>query len=1564
VSVCRPAKLTFEGWHDMKSELFSGAAKALLPLLCIMNLFLLIRPMQALGEAPGMQNYCNVPPLPGSGVKPNLLLMIDNSASMYDPAYTDPANYCLDDSYDDASHYPGYFDQGSFYSYTFKTVTVSNKNEDGYFVLAPAGQTIASSSCNTAKTDFVCVNILSGKVDGFLASGKFLNWLAMSKLDLEKLALTGGKMDTSGRLQSETRGCQGRRFIRMIPGLPVTFAVRGPLPLRSSSTVPTLPAESDYMYRAGYGGMTRIEIYAAPYKKEACLGAVQAWQEGTLATLKAAALNCMNTQYDDPPVNKIPSRGKVFTEIMSDCYTYLVKRETLSTVDETLVADCAARIKNRYLDNAAKIPPSNGDDVCGKGLYHPISSNSSSTGYLGQCYASPAFDLACVLRQTKDYCDGLANPSLTDPSVTAYKAGTSANVPGFILDGGISNLGDASGTMIARFIPASPQPKGVIQEFGSEINFGAMVFKDNGAGSECSNTTDSTIHCVKHCQLDAVKKECYQDTDCSNKSPGSCQEDPHTDGGKVISYLSRDPIGSHNASGAPGSGLIAAIDQITATSWTPLSESFRDAMRHFTDDTGLELQPGCQRNNILIVTDGISTADRAQAVNDFVAQALGQDGMPASKTTPNDNSGAVDPLPFQGSYNLDDLAWIARHKKISGSGEILSSKDYLSTYVIYTGAPCGDRSTEPPTGYKADGSCTTSDEGVPEKMMQLVASKGGGTIASAQKPGELEKAMRWMLQKIATGSGAEPSILSTGDGNGALFMQEQFHQIKSFDGGTTSASWIGEMQSLWYYIDPFIGSLAGAGSAIREDTVDEQRLDLKNDKIVNLRFDAASNRTYAYLMGDSNGDGIGDGVESKIEVDQLKSLWRAGRKLWERDLTLAPRSIYTPVLPGGTQLNGSGLMKFSWSSSEAIKPYLNLKSGDPDAAKIIKYLHGFDFPDDSAMRSRTVTIGGIPEKGSDPQEKGVGVWKLGDIISSTPQVQSSVSLASYNLSAPGGYNDGSYRRFIDSDGYKSRGMVYVGANDGMLHAFKLGQLNAGDSEALKATLTGSELGKEQWAFIPKNALPYLKYLADPKYPHLYYVDGKITLVDASIGDFNSGSCSRATYWYCPKTTFLPDSSDPDPARNTWRTVLIGAMGLGGASSCGTGEVDCVPTPLADPADSGKGLGHSSYFALDVTDPDNPSLLWEFSDPDLGYSTTGPAIVRIGERGPNGVGLNGRWFAVFGSGPAGPIDSSSRQFLGRSNRDLKFFIVDLRSGTLVRTITTDIDHAFAGSMIGGAIDADKWKPSHEGNYHDDAIYIGYTRKSPATGAWTDGGVVRIITRESLQPDGSNPWTWSKVIDGVGPVTTGIARLQDRRNHKLWLYFGSGRYFFTQDDMQPPRALYGVKEPCYNYNPLGVDLKADKIEPRDCSASVGVENLVDQSTTLHQINQSNAGWRINLDPASGGIGAERVVTNPASITGGAVFFSTFQPNTEPCQLDQSYLWGVKYDTGGAIADGTLQGKVLVRLATGSLQDTGLSGKLTQKGGRRSADPMSGKAGGMKIVSNSGLRPLKKIIHIQER
>lgn len=629
----------------------------------------------------------------------------------------------------------------------------------------------------------------------------------------------------------------------------------------------------------------------------------------------------------------------------------------------------------------------------------------------------------------------------------------------------------------------------------------------------------------------------------------------------------------------------------------------------------------------------------------------------------------------------------------------------------------------------------------------------------------------------------------------------------------------------------------------------------------------------------------------------------------------------------------------------------------------------------------------------------VSEWKLGDIISSTPRIQSSYKLNSYSLATPAGYNDISYAAYTTTSNYLNQGMVYVGANDGMLHAFRLGTLTLyGDATlangstqtiqgSVKATLTGTgnNLGEEQWTYIPRNALPYLKFYTDSvNYKHLYFVDGSITLVDAAIG--KPSGCAAAH----PKDCVRDLTSGTN-----WRTVLIGSMGLGGAAkvkadTCTDGASGtCVKTPILDPADATKSLGFSSYFALDITNQyfssssgslaGDPTLLWELTDPELGYSTTGTAIVKI-KTTVDGTSTssidntkNGRWFAVFASGPTGSIDTVAHQFKGKSDQNLKIFVVDLAAtGTLTKNVNywvldTGIKRAFAGSIQGGVIDTERANRAVDGNYQDDVIYVGYTKANIADSAaidgntlWTQGGLVRILTKENLDP---STWSVSTVIDGIGPVTSGIAKIQDTRNRKLWIYFGTGRYYYSGDDVNVSQGrIFGISDPCYD--------AGNSTMNKSCSAAaLGLSNLTNQTSSPSATLGTSNGWYINLDSedTANSLSAERNITNPIALSNGTAMFTTFKPTSDVCKFGgNSYLWVVKYDTGGTAPLLALRGKALVQVSTGSFEEVDLKSALTSSSNRKSSSPMVGKPPGESpsVVSNASNKPAKKILHIQEK
>ncbi len=230
---------------------------------------------------------------------------------------------------------------------------------------------------------------------------------------------------------------------------------------------------------------------------------------------------------------------------------------------------------------------------------------------------------------------------------------------------------------------------------------------------------------------------------------------------------------------------------------------------------------------------------------------------------------------------------------------------------------------------------------------------------------------------------------------------------------------------------------------------------------------------------------------------------------------------------------------------------------------------------------------------------------LGDIVHSTPQlVGAPVTRYRDDWGPDAPENAQPYSGFgrLHAD---RRRVVYVGANDGMLHAFDAGTRRADDDPAGPGWSAGT--GQELFAYVPSAVFPELNELPAEDYGHAYYVDATPRIGDAFIG-------------------------------GEWRSVLVGGLGRGG----------------------------QGIYALDVTDPDavseasaDEAVLWEFGeidDPDVGYTYASPLIVRLHD---------GRWAAMFGNG----YNNSAPDARASPTGEASLFIVDLETGLLIRKLGT-------------------------------------------------------------------------------------------------------------------------------------------------------------------------------------------------------------------------------------------------------------------------------------------------------
>jgi len=380
----------------------------------------------------------------------------------------------------------------------------------------------------------------------------------------------------------------------------------------------------------------------------------------------------------------------------------------------------------------------------------------------------------------------------------------------------------------------------------------------------------------------------------------------------------------------------------------------------------------------------------------------------------------------------------------------------------------------------------------------------------------------------------------------------------------------------------------------------------------------------------------------------------------------------------------------------------------------------------------------------------------------------------------------------------------------------------------------------------KIILPHLQQLGLEDYNHTYYVDLKPKIVDARI--------------------FADDTTHP----NGWGTILIGGMRLGG------GE-------LALKEDFGSGTEtrtfRSAYFALDITDPLNPVLLWEFTDADLGFTTSYAAVVRVGPRDQAG-----NWYVVFGSG-VGTLEGDG----ATSNHYV--YILDLKTGGA--TYSRKVDMTAVDSEISNkkCYMADPISVDLGVDYQVDKGYIGASYYNVN---WL-GKMYRINVDEKTDPD---QWSFSTFMSLSEPVIAAPSAAVDPFN-RLWVYFGTGRYFNDEDRTDTDdQKLYGVWDP-------GTSTVDPASDLNDVTNYYVYENneVYDGSTYISTFNQYlsyirgqyssgyKKGWYITLT------GGERSLHKP-TILGGIVLFPTFKPTNDVCAYGgDSYLYAPYYETGTA-------------------------------------------------------------------
>jgi type IV pilus assembly protein PilY1 len=217
-----------------------------------------------------------------------------------------------------------------------------------------------------------------------------------------------------------------------------------------------------------------------------------------------------------------------------------------------------------------------------------------------------------------------------------------------------------------------------------------------------------------------------------------------------------------------------------------------------------------------------------------------------------------------------------------------------------------------------------------------------------------------------------------------------------------------------------------------------------------------------------------------------------------------------------------------------------------------------------------------------------------------------ITTESVYVSAPNKkYVDAGYQAWAAK--LKRTDTVYVGANDGMLHAFD------------------AATGQERWAFVPSAVLGKLYKLADKNYStdHQFYVAGQIVVRDVCV-----------------------DKCGTSDAK--WISVLVGGLGAGGRGYFALDVTGDTPTLLWE----------FSAGTTCISTP--PASGTSGPDCDLGYTYGNPVITK---------NADGVWVVVFGSGYNNGDNGVTGDPVGTGNGFI--YALDVYTGKVLNKVATGV-----------------------------------------------------------------------------------------------------------------------------------------------------------------------------------------------------------------------------------------------------------------------------------------------------
>lgn len=547
-----------------------------------------------------------------------------------------------------------------------------------------------------------------------------------------------------------------------------------------------------------------------------------------------------------------------------------------------------------------------------------------------------------------------------------------------------------------------------------------------------------------------------------------------------------------------------------------------------------------------------------------------------------------------------------------------------------------------------------------------------------------------------------------------------------------------------------------------------------------------SNGQLAFQASFTSGDWHGELV-ARTTINQAGELsanpkWSAAKKLANRNLQTDPRTILT---------TGDDDSPETFDDS-ATDLYLS-----DDAINYIRGDQSNEQANDADLRNRGGDI-------------------LGDIVHSTPLFVGAPDRDRYPakwidnlLSDKGKLDETNYRSFANkrngTNGTARMPMVYVGANDGMLHGFN------------------ANTGEEELAYVPHGVLSKLVALTKANYAvgnHQFYVDGSPASGDIFFG-------------------------------GGWHTVLVGGLRAGGR---GVYALD-----VTDPG---------SFSKNDVLWDLTRSSQNDGDEGNMGHVYGKPSIVRLHDgkwAAIFGNGYNspkqsaGLYIVEFGAEGIKPTTTFIPAKTGHDTNGLsQVFPVDLGGDFIT-------DYVYAGDLHGNLWRFDLtgetrsvWKNAKPTKpifkAKDDVGNAQPITTQPQVGAHPYGldyGVMVYFGTGKYLENSDRDSTPENTFYGIWDP--GISSTVDQTNHTFKPAFSSGVTEATRGNLVP-QDIKKQTSPNANDNSLTTNYRAVSDEPVIYPSKSATGN----SASLPE-KKYHHGWYLDLVPPNDEATGERVVTN---------------------------------------------------------------------------------------------------------